>query len=121
MSIKEWADWLFQRLTEKLGWSQPFLVATLTIDQDWLQDDPVDEHDTFHEAVTFYLLEYPSGVRYYDFYEFGKCAEVDWHENFLGPIINWTYGGPLPRGAERPRDHADVISFAVLKGNAAKT
>lgn len=106
---------------EKIGLLKPALVAIVDHKVSWPDEDPDDaaEFATYDEELSFFLLEYPSGRRSYDLHEYGRCDTVDFHEVYLRDVLAWTYGGPLPKGAVRPGQAAEVVSLKVLKGQAA--
>ncbi|RYD73381.1 MAG: hypothetical protein EOP84_21650 [Verrucomicrobiaceae bacterium] len=104
-------------LLERFRLVQPTLIATLVESVEWPPEDDNDDDDLgYDEDITYYLLEYPSGRRTYDWHAYGKAQEVDYYEVNLAPVLAWTYGGPLPSGAKLPKPaQADVVPFRVVK------
>ena len=53
-----------------------------------------------HETITFFLYETRSGVRTWKVHKYGWCKTFDTDKKYLGAILYWSKGGPLPRGFE---------------------
>lgn len=106
---------------ERLGLITPTLVAMVDHKVDWPFEDPQDAADfaTYDEEITFFLMQYPSGRREYRLHQYGRCDTIDYHEVYLRDVLAWTYGGPLPKGAVKSGQAAEILNLRVLKGQVA--
>lgn len=101
---------------ERLGLVQPKLIALVDEVACWPADEDEDTLADYEEEVTYYLLEWPSGRREYDYHSYGKAEDCDYHEVHLRDIIAWTHGGPLPPGARKvTQPRAEIVPFKVVK------
>lgn len=103
-------------LLEKTGLVPPRLVAMVDEAVSWPADEDEDTEADYEEEITYYLLQWPSGRRGFDYHSYGKAQDCDYHEVNLRDIIAWTHGGPLPPGS-RPlkKGHAEIIPLRVVK------
>ena len=111
IEIIKYVPFAIRRFFEKQEYLRPTLVATMSYDVLCFDED----EDGYEEQLTFYLLEFKTGIRIYDYVSYGQCAEADRHEEFLKDVMLWVHGGPLPSGSEKVGD-ATIMQLYQFEG-----
>jgi hypothetical protein len=89
--LERWRRW---RARRRVLNAPPRLLAVMTRSVTWT--DLANKR----EDITFLLLVDGRGRRIWQVHEYGTCATFKWHRKYLGPVLIWQKGGPLPPGAE---------------------
>lgn len=92
--------------SEQMGIITPRLVATIDYCFDWDDEDGIENE----AKITFFLQEFPSGRRQFEFscttgYEEFLC------DQYSRDVMVWRYGGPLPKGADNFSSAPVLISL----------